>query len=292
MLLANALPDWMQPVDVQVKPALDDFQPPLEQGVLWQAAKDKLLLDIPHFGRVIASRDEIHVSPEAARQWVCFGPFLRATPLAATVLLRGGFCCNAAALAGPDGAILLMGETAAGKSALALALMKRGLKLMADDAAPVFPGEDGKALAFPVWPQMHLWPDTVETILASGHPGRLLQPASQLADNAPYHDIAEQAFASHPVPLRAIYVIQGNRRLRHVCFRPGPHGIERLSSSALLPYHRRIAAALTTPANLLRIYAAIDGTDIQYIDMPQRGLAEIEYAADEILQECRWPTLI
>ncbi|NIZ01954.1 hypothetical protein [Thalassospira lucentensis] len=284
------LPDWLDDVRINTMPTVEDLINPVDRGILWQATRDQLLVDIPQFGRVLASKSDLIISDSAAKKWDNIGPFLRSLPLVAITLLRGGFSLNAAAVAGPNGAILLCGQTVTGKSALALALMKRGLRLMGDDAASIFVNRDGIANVAPIWPQMRLWPDTIESIFVKKRPS-WLTPASESLHDIPYWNISESAFEDRLMPIKAIYHLRIDLRADKAQFSSGPTGISKLSKNSLPPYNAPINSVFTTANQLLQTYAATSSAPFKYIDMAHRNLSDIENAADVILQEHKCPTI-
>ncbi len=261
------------------------------EGVLWQATSKELLLEFPDTARLLVSSDEIVVAPLAADAFDRIGPFLRRAPLMAVMLLRGAFACNGAAVVGPDGAVLLLGVTVAGKSTLAAALMKRGLRLMADDAAPIVLDASGRATIAPVWPELMLWSDATAKVFPSGTPDWLAR-RSPVPPEAPYWDIGRDRFCPQPARLKAAYRI-GRNALSETIGSTAHKGISALLHGALMPHHGRMAAALADHAAVLRIYGAVTAAcTIQEIKLPYLGVGELEDLADRIMQDCEWPISI
>ena len=76
---------------------------------------------------------------------------------------QGHFVLHAAAVASDDGAVLLVGGSGAGKSTLAAALLKRGWKVLSDDAV-VVESRGSRPVAVPTYPGLRLNPDALHLL--------------------------------------------------------------------------------------------------------------------------------
>jgi hypothetical protein len=279
------LPDFPFPVPIGFGAVPAALDAPRAAGVLWQAAPGALLLEVPDLARMLITRDRITVDPLVGNAKL--GPFLRRTPLLALTLLRGGIACDASAVAGPDGAVLLTGRSASGKSALAAALIARGGRLLADDAAPILLDDRGAAMVHPVWPELVLWPDAVESL---GSPDWLAAaPSPGFA--APLWTVAADRFCAEPMPIVAVYRLDGDRLESEPRFH-GIRGVELFARGALMPYQSAIAEALVDPLALLRLYGAVAASArFEIVHLPRRDLSELDQLADRIAKECGWPSI-
>ncbi|MEY2879757.1 MAG: hypothetical protein RLZZ15_2137 [Verrucomicrobiota bacterium] len=126
---------------------------------------------------------------------------LWSTPLAALALQRGLLALHASAVATPQGAVLIAGAAAQGKSTLAAELWRRGGFFLADDVALVRVGPDGVAV-LPGVPALRLWPDALRT-LALEHETTELRPGvtKRLL-------VCRERVAAAPVPLRALVFLE------------------------------------------------------------------------------------
>lgn len=125
--------------------------------------------------------------------------------LPALLIQRGRLVLHANALAGPRGAVVLMGVSGAGKSTLHATLMRRGLPMLSDDVAVLRLGEDGRVWVLPGLRQYRLTPDTLQRLTPVAerlHPVRG-DPRQKVLARAP-----QTAFQAEPVPLQAIYYIE------------------------------------------------------------------------------------
>lgn len=111
---------------------------------------------------------------------------------------------HASAVASPLGAIGFLGPRGQGKSTMAAAFVRRGMPLLTDDVLPLRATAHGIA-AFPSVPYMKLWPETVHGTFALHE--TLPQVVSDL-DKKLLHIDERFAFATQPVPLRALYMVQ------------------------------------------------------------------------------------
>ena len=281
--LAALLPVWAGDVRISYGEVPASFPDSIGRGVLYDVSSSTLLLEIPDIARLHIERDAIVVAPLIADAAAALGPYLRRTPLMALTLLRGGFACGAAAVAGPDGAVLLLGATGSGKSTLAAALMQCGLRLLADDAAPLVLDGGGNATVRPVWPELILWDDAVCALFGEAPPW--LQSSD---GEIPVREVTRARFCADDMPLKGIYVLSPVR-LENEISQSTLSGFGRLLSSLLIPYHTEIAMALLDPTLLLRLYgaaSAIAGTHT--LKFLQRDVKEMNALAERIMQDCGW----
>lgn len=127
----------------------------------FDAAPGTALLRVAGVSRYFISPSEIVVDPQGGGEEDIV-VFLMGPALAALLQMRRVVTLHAAAVEMNDSAVLLLGASAAGKSALAAALVQRGHALLADDVAGLAPAADG-ALALPAFPKLRLWRDALPT---------------------------------------------------------------------------------------------------------------------------------
>lgn len=279
--LAAELPSFLTGVWIGYGDVPSFLPDAMVRGVLYEASKAEALLEVPDIARLHIRRDAITVSPLATDIVASLGPYLRRTPLMVLMMLAGGFGLSGAALAGPDGAVVLIGRTVSGKSALAAALMKRGLRLMADDNAPLTL-VDGLVQVCPVWPEMILWPDVVDALF--GEAPRWLGPVT---GEIPRRSVVPERFCDQVLPLKRAYVLCP-QRLEEAVSQNTAEGFASILQGVLIPYHGELAAALVDPAALLRLYGTIGGKRTQTLVFPQHTLAEMDELAERIIKDCGW----
>ncbi|HUE89809.1 MAG TPA: hypothetical protein VMO26_27340 [Vicinamibacterales bacterium] len=118
--------------------------------------------------------------------------------------LRGVTCLHASAVAVGHHAIALLGPAQAGKSTTAATFCGMGHPILADDIVALSE-RDGMLLAQPAYPQLRLWPESVESLYGAADALPRLTPtwdkrALDLAQNP-------GRFQQQPLPLAAIYVL-------------------------------------------------------------------------------------
>ncbi len=237
------LPDCCGDVCIQYAAVPPQLEGATSCGVLWQAAEGRFLLDVPDTARYLVEdgrRITIDPAPAPDEAEVC--RFLRMAPLAALLLQRGFTVFHAAAVAGPDGAVLIAGDSGAGKSTLLAALLQRGWQMLADDIGVVRLSENGIPMVYPLFPETMLWPGALEKL--------------QLVPNAAEKRCLamEDHFAAAPQLLKGIYRLLVHKdELTAVTVK----ATERFSMLSTLSYNSRIADALLDRSAYLQLAVAI-----------------------------------
>jgi hypothetical protein len=204
------------------------------RGVLWQAAPERFVLDVPEVARyLVADGRTITVQPMPGAGDAEVARFLGMAPLAALWYQRGALVFHAAAAATPGdgaGAILIAGDSGAGKSTLLAALAQRGWRPLADDLAIVELDERSQPVVLPNPAPIRLWPDAREKL--------------------DWREAEEAPAVSEPFPLRAIYWLGVHHRdgieLTELA------GAQRFQALGALSYNSHIADALLDRAMYLR----------------------------------------
>ena len=118
--------------------------------------------------------------------------------------LRGTVCLHASAVAMDDCAIALVGPPGAGKSTTAAAFARGGFLVLSDDVAALT-DKGSIILVHPGYRRVNLWPDSVRGLFGSENALPRITPTwdkRYLALGQNGH-----GFASSPLPLRAMYVL-------------------------------------------------------------------------------------
>jgi hypothetical protein len=240
--------------------SLGDLAAAPHSGVLWRAAPGRLLLEVPDVARYLVSDGNlVEIEPCGAAAAGDVRRFLRMTPTAALYLQRGIPVLHAAVAADPAGwAVVLAGNSSAGKSVLLAALVQRGWGLLTDDLAPLTVDDAGVPVAMPTWPEMILWPDTVGG------------SATSVADGADVTEFGPSGsrravglntrFVDEMRPVKAIWWLGVHG------FDPievhGVEGIARFEALGAMAYNRRIASSLLDRASYLTVAGAVAGSGI------------------------------
>lgn len=119
--------------------------------------------------------------------------------------LRGVVCLHASAVAVADRAIALMGLPGAGKSTIAAAFACAGYSVLSDDVVALA-DKGAQFFAQPGYPRVHLWPDSVLTLFGSQDALPRITPTWDKR----YLPLGQNghSFASSPLPLGAIYILE------------------------------------------------------------------------------------
>ncbi|MBI5301186.1 MAG: hypothetical protein HY868_03545 [Chloroflexi bacterium] len=290
------LPDWLADLQIETTSAPYAIENATARGVLWQAARNRFLLDVPDVARYFVAdgrRIVIERAPNANDADVM--QFLRMTPLAALCFQRGILAFHAAAVAPPSdlslqaisakpapssqlgiassqkpllavpsrGAILLAGDSGAGKSTLLAALLQRGWTMLADDLAVVEINANGELVVLPTFPDVRLWQDAREKLGIETQ--RIFQNASSLAT---------------PQALRAIYWLAVHNRdeieTRELT------GAERFRALGTLTYNSHIADALLDRVAYFRIASVIaQNVPLVHLNRP-RGKWSVDALAERL----------
>jgi hypothetical protein len=118
--------------------------------------------------------------------------------------LRGTVALHASAVCLHRHAIVLCGESEAGKSTTVAAFALAGSPVLAEDLSPIHPYADGFRVQ-PGYPRVCLWPDSVAALLGSPDTLPALTPTWEKRF-LPLDD-HRATFESQPQPLGAIYIL-------------------------------------------------------------------------------------
>jgi hypothetical protein len=250
-----------------VRPVLDGA---VARGVLWQAAPGRFLLEVPDVARyLVEDGRRIVIEPLPQADEVQVARFLYMTPLAALYFQRGVPAFHAAAVVGPDGAVLLAGDSGAGKSTLLAALLQRGWRLLADELSAVDVDARGKPTVLPTSAELVLWPDAKERLKMDAEP-----------------EFARARFVDTPQPLHAIWWLSVHNKDEVEA--QDLEGTERFRALATLTYNTHIAEALLDRASLLRCAAALADVPMRRLRRP-RGQWSVDELAERVMnksQDC------
>ena len=167
---------------------------------VFEAAPGAALLHVAGVACYFVTPREIVVEPRGGSDEDVV-TFLVGPALAALLQMRGVLTLHAAAVEMDAGAVLLLGGSGAGKSALAAALVERGHALLADDVTGLAPAA-GDVLALPAFPRLRLWAD----VLPAADRRRRVRP------NLEQYWKPAARFAAAPRPVCAAFVLESHDR--------------------------------------------------------------------------------
>lgn len=266
------LPDFLAGVAVEFAAVPAQLDGATARGVLWQGGAGRLLLDFPDVGRfLVADGARLTIDPAAAVAPEQLRRVAQMAPLAALCYQRGMLALHGAAAVGPRGAIVIGGDSGAGKSTLLAALLQRGWRLLADDLTVVAADERGVPLAYPLAPELALWPDVRTGAGAEGH-----------SAGRQYLQVGA-AHVATPQPLRALFRLLVHKGELELCPLAGTQFFAALTT---LSYNSRMADALLSRAAFLRQAAALNGTLVGFTLRRPRGCWSVEELADLLEGAC------
>jgi len=241
------------------------------QGVLWQVAPGRLMFNVPGVARyLVEGGQSITMQPSPGSSEVDQVRFLRGTPLAGLMYQRGMLVFHAAAASDSGGAVLLAGDSVAGKSLLLATLVHQGWTMCADDLAAVNLDDGGTPQVWPAFPELHLWPNALAQCGFSA--GTFLRQEGRRMVLAP-----SGPFAQGPLPLRRIHsLIRTNMRPAPSAVLKGVAGFQRL---ARMTFNRQIAAVLLERKVQLRITEGIlRHATVSTLASPKGGWTHLDLA--------------
>jgi hypothetical protein len=209
--------------------------------------------------------------------------YLLAHFLGLVLRLRGVTCLHGSVVEVGKRAVILAGESGAGKSTTAAALARRGLSVVADDFAALTDRE-AKFLVQPGYPNLLLLPSSVQALW--GTPDALPPPppgGDKLSfDRAhPEFNWCEQA-----LPLGAVYLLGGRRtNLPGPAVQPlsGTEGLLRLVANSycgkLLTQDKRAGEFETLGRLMQRV-------PVRWVQ-PSAAINRLDRLCDAILDDCR-----
>ena len=166
----------------------------------WEATPGTALLAVPGVARYLVRRQEIVIEPGDGSEDDIV-TFLVGPAATALLQLRGVTTLHAAAVDIDGEAVVLLGTSGAGKSALARALVARGHALLADNVTGLVPA-GGRMAALPAYPRLRLWEDL------------LAETARQrpVREGLKKYWCAAACAATEPRPVRAVILLQSHNQ--------------------------------------------------------------------------------
>jgi HPr Serine kinase C-terminal domain len=161
----RGLPGFLSGASVSIGPVPRRLAAATAEGVLWQVAAGRFLLDVPGQARfLVEAGQRITIDPAPGADPAAVMRLARMSPAAALAWQRGLLAFHGAAVSCDGAVVLLAGESAIGKSSLAAMLLGRGWRLLCDEVAVVERGDDGTPVVVAGSGEMVLWNDVLERL--------------------------------------------------------------------------------------------------------------------------------
>jgi hypothetical protein len=170
-------------------------------GIQQAGAGDRYLIELPGIAHYAVSREAVTIVLAADAQMMDARRLQRGAPAAAQHLLRGDAPLHAATLHAPQGAVVIAGRSASGKSTVAAALYQRGYGILADDLTCLHLLA-GQPAVLPGYAGVTLWSDAAVRLGISIAASDRVHPALDK-----YVVTPEMPCTDQPVPLRAIFLL-------------------------------------------------------------------------------------
>jgi hypothetical protein len=227
------------------------------KGVCYQAIPGQVLLQLDGIARFwVRDGKEIVIErhPDAGDDDVRL--FLLGSPFGALLHQRGQLVLHGSMVKVDDGCVIFSGPSGVGKSTLAAALRQRGYPCLSDDVCAISLGENGVPYAVGSYPQVKLWPDSLEHLGIDVAGLRRVRPS--LAKRAlPI----EGAVCHECLPVKRLYWICASRHKPDILFQPmtGPMKMKTLRDSTYrLEFLQGLALAASHFKQLADVASRLD----------------------------------
>lgn len=263
----------------------DNLPGATEKGVLWQVAGNRFLLHVPQVAKfLVEDGNRVAIEPFPGIGEDLISRFFNMTPLAVLMFQRGHLAFHAAAAAPPNidrgSAVLIAGNSAAGKSTLLAGLQQRGWQILADELSIIVENDSGQPAVLPTVQEMLLWGDSLENL---GLPGRPME--AQAAVHPEGRQVVDQPLASfddvRPIStiIRLFVKSLGEIELKRTA------GMRAFQAVGYLAYNSHIADAVISRQNYMQQAAAIAQQIPIFRLLRPRGQWSVEALADAVESE-------
>lgn len=153
----------------------DHLEKTSNSGVLFESSENEFLLKLPKVGKYYVENGNcitIEPGPEARESEIRL--FLLGSVLGAILYQRGYTPLHGSAVSTSDGeALIIIGNSASGKSTLAASLSKSGFPLISDDQSAILPDNNGNCIILPGIATVKLWMDAKTQLFPVGDYSRV-----------------------------------------------------------------------------------------------------------------------
>lgn len=175
----------------------------VEKGSFYQAAPGSLLLLVDGVARyLVTDGKQVVIQREPGAEHEEITLFLLGCAFAPLLQQRGLLPLHCSGIVVEGGCIAFVGHSGIGKSSLAGAFLKRGYPILTDDILVVSLVSDGTPQAYPGYPQLKLWPDTISKL---GEARQSLFPIRPGIDK--FRRPIRKEFHKGALPLKRLYVL-------------------------------------------------------------------------------------
>lgn len=143
----------------------DHLSAMISSGILFESGEREFLLKLPKIGKyLVKNGDEIIIDPKPGVSQDEISLFLLGSVMGALLYQRKYLPIHGSAVEVRGKAIIIIGNSSAGKSTLAASLNLAGFPLISDDLSAVGTNDSGNCILLKGIPFIKLWKDTVDTL--------------------------------------------------------------------------------------------------------------------------------
>ena len=190
-------------VTIRYGPVPTSLQGAAESGSFYQAAPGSFLLLVEGVARyLVTDGKQVVIQREPGAEHEEITLFLLGCAFAPLLQQRGLLPLHCSGIVVEGGCIAFVGHSGIGKSSLAGAFLKRGYPILTDDILVISLVSDGTPQAYPGYPQLKLWPDTISKL---GEARQSLLPIRPGIDK--FRRPIREEFYKDALPLKRLYVL-------------------------------------------------------------------------------------
>lgn len=202
-------------VTIRRRAVPQSLENPAASGPTWQMAGEQFLLRIPDIARFLLSNGrEIAFEPEPEARHDDIPIFLLGTVFGILLHQREQIVLHASAVRINGKAVLFCGNSGAGKSTMAAALVQRGYPLVTDDVCAIAMTAEGVPMVYPDGRQLKLWAQSIDRLDLGERRG------DRVRDSLEKFYVEPAEALNEPMALGAVYALREARP-------PHATGIER-----------------------------------------------------------------
>lgn len=173
---------------------------------------------------LITGGDTITYTPEPGADTAQIVSQLIGSGLAALVMQRDILPMHSCSVQTKKGAVIVFGQSGAGKSTMLGGLLQHDLAMLADDVTAVRFAQDGRAMASPAFPATRLWRDSLAAL------GQSETGLDRVREDMAKFYLPVSRFCDEPQPVYGlVWLSAGNNDEPHICEVPSAERVPLVS---------------------------------------------------------------
>lgn len=187
-------------VTIKLGKVAEHLDSPTYCGAIYESSNEELLLRIENVATYYVSNGKnIIVDPDKKAEAKEIRLFLLGSVLGAILHQNRLFPFHGSSLVHDKSAIIITGNSAAGKSSLAAGFVQKGYQFLSDDVTVIMPQKEGNFLVQPGVPHFKLWKDVTNYFGIKQNNLQMVRPQLEK-----YYKPFPDQFIKTPVPLKLI----------------------------------------------------------------------------------------